>query len=190
MFEATQDAIRKLLEQPDRLEWSLQGFGMLRAYLGSDKRTRLHIWDDRYAVDNVSTIHDHPWDFESLVLSGSIQNRIIGAMLGDPSHHVQRIVCGPGGCALHRERDMRVGTLSQRVYKPGQEYGQAADWLHESIPSRGAVTIVSRTFKEQTEQARVCFPIGTDWVSAEPRPATGDEVASIVGHALNAWGKP
>lgn len=189
MFGATQDAIRKLLEHADRLEWSLQGFGMLRAYLGADKRTRLHIWDDRYAVPNVSTIHDHPWHFESLVVSGQVENTIyeeqapVGA-----THHVQRIICGPGGCAMDRLPDVRLYVVSSRVYRAEQVYGQRAHWVHESKPSRGAVTLVHRKFLDQTEQAHVLFPVGAEWVSAEPRPATREEVASIVGYALSVWG--
>ncbi len=70
----TQSLALKLLEtsavRPEAFEWSLQGFGMLRLYLS--KEVRLHVWDDRYAVKNVTTIHTHPWHFRSTVLFGEL----------------------------------------------------------------------------------------------------------------------
>lgn len=181
-------ATRAILEKAEHYEWSLQGFGMLRCYLGSDRLVRLHVWDDRYAVSNVSTIHDHPWDFRSVIVSGEIRDRVFHPIQGRPAtHHVQKIVCGPGGCALERESDVALGVRLDQTFRVGQEYSRAWHYLHESLPSRGAVSIIHRSFREQTEQARVLFPVGTEWVSAEPRAATRAEVADIVGHALSVW---
>lgn len=189
MSTTTRDAVRSILEHADQFSWSLQGFGMLRCYLGTDKATRLHVWDDRYTVPNVSVIHDHPWDFESMIISGRVRNiRYAEHLAGlTPTHHVQRIVCGQGGCALERLDNVRLTVRSDRTLVAGDEYTQHADELHESQPSRGAVTLIHRRFRADTERARVLFPVGTEWVSAEPRAATAQEVSDICGYALSVW---
>jgi len=191
MIAAMQDAAYSILRKAESYEWSLQGFGMLRCYLGASRRVRLHVWDDRYAVPNVSLIHDHPWAFESTILSGTVRNvRFYEHSSGRPTHHAQVILCGPGGCALERLADVRLSVRDDCTYRAPDDYGQDATWLHASYPSRGAVTVIERHFgRGDTERARVLFPVGTSWVSAEPRLATPGEVADICGHALAVWGK-
>lgn len=42
-FDHLQLAVRNILEKPLAFDWSVQGLGMMRVYLDSSKRTRLHI---------------------------------------------------------------------------------------------------------------------------------------------------
>jgi len=177
--------IRLILSMSHNFDWSIQGFGMLRAYLSKERR--LHIWHSSGKVDNVSTIHDHPWDFTSYVVAGSITDRVYTmAEIGLPSHHKQRIRCGPGGCALDQRYDVLLELQSERTYGPGESYARKSWELHETLPEDGTVTLVTRQFKEDTEHAWVCFPLGTEWVSAEPRKATGAEEDRFVKAALAA----
>ena len=163
-------------------EWSLQGLGMLRLYLS--KSVRLHLWDPGMAAPHVSVIHDHPWDFESHVIAGEITDRIWRTE--NPTEHMrpnylrQSIVCGPGGHAFGEPEPVLLRVHTQRTFAAGVLYHGRATELHDSRPAPGTVTLIARTFRENTEHARVCFPIGTSWVSAEPRPATGDEVLHFV----------
>lgn len=201
--------VRRVLENP-KLEWSYQGFGMLRHYLS--KAVRLHIWDPTRAVPHVSVIHDHPWDFESLVVCGSIENTLYWRILsaeecrdpenwegrslksglasaasfanGPASHLLEKIVCGPSGHALGCALPVRLTKYSSVRYRAGESYAEQREWLHESRPEPGTVTIVTRKFYQDTEHARVCYPLGTEWVSAEPRPATEEEVAHFTALAL------
>lgn len=64
--------VKSILENPtpQTRNWSLQGFGFLRSYLSSE--LRLHVWDSRYRVKNVSGIHTHPWDFDSYIVAGEL----------------------------------------------------------------------------------------------------------------------
>jgi len=183
-MNTTQLIVRKLLEKASWLEWSVQGLGMLRTYLS--RETRLHVWHSAFKVPNVSTIHDHPWDFESRVIVGRITNRVYGRDLSlDPSHTLARIKCGEGGGLIPgSEESLGLRLVSEETYTPGEMYDEIADVLHESVPEDGTVTIVTRRFRRDTEHARVCYPIGTSWVSAEPRPATADEIATGVKAAL------
>jgi hypothetical protein len=181
-----------VLEHPERREWSLQGFGMLRTYLSPD--LRLHVWDPDFRVESVSDIHDHPWHFESLVLSGSIENRrylLVKASATRPASHNQgRILCGPKP-SEHGAKDVKPVLLEQwceGVFRPGDVYRMQADELHASFPSPGAVTLIQRTkANKDPDRAFVYWPIGGEWVSAEPRPATLAEVRRITRHALDCW---
>lgn len=114
--------VRSVLENWANHRWSLQGFGMLRAYL-SDRKLRLHVWNSKFAVPDVTTIHDHPWNFESLVVAGKITNtryRTYPCLTAEEDIERQklrspfvkaRIVCGTGGVndvAAMKARGARV----------------------------------------------------------------------------------
>jgi hypothetical protein len=178
--------VANVLENADRVKWSLQGLGMLRTYLS--KAVRLHIWDDRFAVHNVSTLHNHPWSFESLVVCGAIRNRIYRSfdhLLTKTTHHEQKIQCGTDGKLIDAtKRDVHLELQNDYTVTAGWSYRQPHDAIHDTIAARGTVTIVHRRFHADTEHARVYFPLGTDWVAGIPRPATPAEVATIVEGAL------
>jgi hypothetical protein len=200
--------VKGILENADRFDWSIQGFGMLRMYLS--KEVRLHIWNPAFVVPNVSTIHDHPWDFESEVICGTIWNQRYtvfrrgedGRMRHDPLSPLQesydpmedtdlcvQIRCGTGGgidkaCNAGKPEPRTLTPWRLQTYGAGTSYDQMAADVHETRAQGGTVTIVTRKFKEDTEHARVFFPRGTEWVSAEPRRATPSERASFVLPAL------
>jgi len=184
-----------------RYEWTLQGFGMLRAYLFG-RELRLHVWDSRFAVPGVTTIHDHPWHFESAVVSGSLTNTVYKV---HPCTYVETftlplaairqtyveatIVCGPGGRndpveMKARGRRVWLASPESSVVAAGKMYRQRSDEVHCTTYEDGTVTLVRREFLQDMEHARVFFKEADGWVSAEPRAATPDEVDAIVGRAL------
>ncbi len=184
----TKALVKTIFSHANDYEWSLQGFGMLRLYL--NKEVRLHIWDDRYRVTNVSDIHNHPWDFESEVVVGVIKNRryeVKPIPMG--LYSGARILCGPGGGLQKSESDKLDFDLNYRdyLYEAGQQYTQTKNEVHRSIADNGTVTIVKRVFWEDTEHAMVYWPRGEQWVSAEPRKATATEVSNIVSASLKWW---
>lgn len=171
-----------------RADWTLQGLGMLRLYLSPT--VRLHVWDSAEAYPGASKLHDHPWDFTSHIILGRLVNvRYERRPLrgGRPTHHMQTIVCGEGGCSLGDVTDVEMREESRFVYEAGQSYSQISTIVHESIPEDGTVTIIERVMHEDTEHARVFSDYGTEWVSAEPRPATPDEVKRMTRKALARW---
>lgn len=184
--------VKKILEKPSGHDWSLQGFGMLRLYLSDE--VRLHVWDSRYAVDDVSTVHTHPWDFRSLVVAGEIINRRFDEYETPGSEfrsldgfRRQTIKCGEGGGLVGTPEDVWLRGGTPEVYLEGESYVQAAHEIHASLPRDGTVTIVTREFKEDTEHAYVYFE--GEWVSAEPRRATLGEVITICRRSLERWFK-
>jgi hypothetical protein len=156
--------------------WSLQGFGMLRLYL--TKEIRLHVWDSTYQVPNVSLLHDHPWDFTSVVIAGHMENRLYSQGHGTPFQYAT-ILCGPGAGQKTEPQSILLYEYRSEQLDPGCIYHQAAEDIHASFPAPGTVTVVERFFKPDAEHARVFWPMGEQWVSAEPRPATNQEVMSI-----------
>ena len=94
-FDVIRLLVADILEFPERHDWTLQGFGMLRAYLSSE--IRLHVWSAAHRVEGVSDIHNHPWDFESMVVCGNMENTLYRVAPGHLQHHLQgKILCGAG----------------------------------------------------------------------------------------------
>lgn len=189
-FRIMRELVKSILENPLDCgrEWSLQGFGMLRLYLSPT--LRLHVWSQEHVVQNVSTIHDHPWDFSSFVLSGRVDNRRLQEVPhGKPTHFKRTIKCGPGGHAMPDETKVCLVADPLEIVRAGEAYGQLAAELHCSQPSHGAVSIIERLRPagRDPDLATVCYPLGTEWVSAEPRPATRAEVFEITDAALSRW---
>lgn len=202
VFGKIRSMVKAVLENPHRYDWSLQGFGMLRTYLS--KEVRLHIWDHGYRVKDVTDVHDHPWHFNSLIISGSLINTRYIVHPGGPSDEQvsalrirtpfikSTIVCGVGGgnhIATVKERGERVWIEPKEpeTYEVGQIYRQEAHEVHHSSFSTGAVSLVTREFLPDTEHAHVFFRADTEWVSAEPRDAKPVEIEAICRTALKNW---
>jgi len=180
------ETVRRILMAPLAFDtWTLQGFGMFRLYLS--KSMRLHVWDDRFRTESVSTIHSHPWHFRSTVISGRMTDvlyEVSNFGFKTPTHSRQKIVCGPGGCAVGESESVLVEKLQEVTFVEGDSYSLTADAFHESKPESGTVTIIEREFREDTEHAYVCFPHGEKWVSAEPRKAIPKEIEAMAERAL------
>lgn len=181
--------VKAILEHPHDHEWTLQGFGMLRTYLAPE--VRLHIWDDRYKVRNVSVIHDHPWDFDSYIVAGTVFQRrysihTVQGIWTEP-YMMQTIACGVGGGPCGSPEEIYLSPAKLETYNEGESYTQKAAEIHNSLPMRGTVTIIERRFQEDTEHAHVFWPVGYEWVSAEPKAATKREINDITKLSLEIW---
>lgn len=186
----TKALVRHLLEHPDSIEWTLQGFGMLRCYL--EPEVRLHVWDDRYKAPGVSELHTHPWNFHSLVVAGEVHNHRFVESDGsrEGTHQAiprkrQTIRCGEGGGLVGDPVDVILSEEPTETYCEGEGYTQLAEEIHRSVPANGTVTIIEREFKPDTEHAYVYFQ--GEWGTAEPRLATPEEIEAILGNALETW---
>lgn len=190
----TKALVGQILMKWSYYEWSLQGFGMLRTYLDADETIRLHVWDERYAVEGVSDMHTHPWDFVSYVVAGEVINtrfcHAADAYIENGIYEEfmeQKLRCGVGGGVVDKPIPTKMTALEPERYTEGNWYTQKAEEIHISKPASGTVTIVSRSFKEDTEHAYVYWPVGEEWVSAEPREAQPYEVLDIVEYSTGRW---
>jgi hypothetical protein len=188
--------VQKVLTD-DSSEWTVQGFGFLRTYFGppgSPKMFRLNLWDSRFTVPGVSTIHDHPWDLTSLIVAGDFTNQrydVVDERHGPrptfgATHDFATIKTGVGG-GIDRSNTSYCILVPQpkERYLPGDTYHQYASEVHETLFMDGSVTLNKRI--GDTEHARVFWPFGADWVDAMPRPATQREVFDAVSHSLKEW---
>lgn len=180
--------VKHVLQNPDRHEWTLQGFGMLRTYL--DDGWRLHVWHNEYAVPGVTTMHDHPWNFDSLVVAGVLVNQryqLIRAGHRPPTHMMRTIKPGIGLKVLEEDEPVQIRPVGEReVYLSGDRYRQLANEIHISTPFPGTVTLVHRQ-RVGDDVARTFYPCGESWVSGEPRAATAEEAQSICAFSLSQF---
>lgn len=195
--------VRQVLAHPDGQPWTLQGFGMLRCDV-MGREYRLHIWDRRFRADDVASIHDHPWDLESLVLSGAITNVLYEdhgsafELHTNPhlaTHYRNIIEPGDVGGELEAPTLTRMTELSRTTYRAGDRYSQSAAEIHDTMYVTGTVTLVRRTNRQTTakggDRANVYWPTsaGATWKDATPQEATPDKVRSICEVALAMWGE-
>lgn len=178
--------VETILKKATCYKWSLQGFGMLRLYL--NKEVRLHVWDDGFMVPGVSMIHDHPWSFYSKVVAGQICNERFERGPGLGRYKMATILCGPGGgMASSEPQSVDLRSQGYEHYREGMAYHQAASEIHQSHYLPGTVTLVSRTTQGDPDHAHVFWEARENWVSAEPRDATAEEVEKITKNALERW---
>ena len=203
-YQHLREFIRGVLRHHHFYKWTLQGFGMLRTFPFPDNQeVRLHVWSKAHQVPGVSTIHNHPWDFSSTVVSGELTNVLYGVarasktlydkltleQQGGFSHERQDLRCGEGGGLIGVPTPVRLVEVGRATYTSDwtHTYMQTAEAIHESRPQDGTVTLVARKFRENRDIARVFWPAGLAWISAEPREATPAEVEAIVENALEKW---
>lgn len=187
----TKALVKALLQSPYALKWSVQGLGMMRTYLSDE--IRLHIWDSTLKVPNASPLHTHPWHLHSTVVAGIyIQRRYTQPLeVSDRTLEFNSalIKCGAGACALEEKKKVQLEATGLEYYEEDQSYYQHSSEIHYSTPTDGTVTLVTRTFTENRDNARVFWTGDGEFVSAEPRPATLEEVKRVTEASLGRWFK-
>ena len=192
--------VKAMLQNPDGYPWTLQGFGMLRCDLAG-REYRLHVWDRRYRVDDVASIHDHPWDLESLVMAGRITNTIfrpeevVEGTSATFTHWMNVIEPGDVGGELEPPRRVRLYAANKIDYRRTEVYAQTKDQIHDTEYVTGTVTLVRRTNRDSQgaggDRAKVFWrnDAGMEWKGATPQEATPEKVKRICDVALAMWGE-
>lgn len=186
-FENMRALAKLILKTPFAFDWTLQGLGMLRLYIEPD--LRLHVWDQRFAFPGATPIHDHlQWGLTSTVLSGELRNQRYNhsSYYGAP-YKAMKIKAGIGCEKLETPSVVFLRKQESELYRVGESYGQHPGEIHETIPRNGTVTIMRKTPTADPEAATVFWPADSEWGSAEPRPATSDEISIMTNYALEVW---
>ena len=175
--------INKVLDNPQKYTWTIQGFGFIRCYPFNDgDRTRLNVWDSALTYPDVTLIHDHPWDFTSEILYGRIMNRRYDMTDSEPAtHEWQYIITGiEASVATTKRQQTRLIPWELETYGPGDKYSQRKREIHKSTFDDGTVTVNDRTNRDEPSMARVFWPWGQEWGNAKPRAATMAEVEAAI----------
>lgn len=187
LLNPSQAFVQQILKNAlDYAPWSVHGFGFLRLHLPDNMR--LHIWDRRLAYPHVSTIHDHlQWAFSSEVISGVVYNhRYREDRCGRP-YRGAKIKAGYGTRFVDTPHTVYLEEQPVDSIYVGQIYRQKPDEIHRTTAIDGTVTLIRKTPTSEQDHARVFWPDRQDWVSAEPRAATSDEICDVTSLALLAF---
>lgn len=184
-----------LLSPPPLRHWTTQGLGMLRLYLDLDRVFRLHIWHPELAVVGATRVHSHPWSFSSTVYTGELQETIWSPNPKSQSQpkqfNQQCLTCGVGGGLVGAAAPAITMYPTVRRHGPGDMYYLVGSAYHETDFAVGTTTVVRRELASSAnpDRAEVLLPVGEAFGSAEPRPATQEEVDMCVAAALRSWAR-
>lgn len=195
----TKDLVKRILEYPDDRHWEVQGFGMLRTYLGEKEEDadRLQIWDPRLQVWGNNAIHDHPWDFTSTIIAGTLYNErfitmhrgvdaAIYAHLPMARYRMVEIKPGIGGGVMGEEQEAILGRFPVEVYQCGDQYSQKGAEFHVTRYEPSTITLLVRQ-NRTNDIAHSLWRGDVEWCFYEPRPATHKERDAVIGRALDRW---
>lgn len=181
--------VENILRHWQEHEWSVQGFGMIRTYLDSDKQFRLNVWTSKLAIPGSNHPHDHPWHFTSYIVAGRFYNtryqRIETGKVNE-LYDAQVIRTGEGGgpegAPVQQIFLRKYGT---EHYFAGDHYRQKAKEIHTSGYDDGTVTINNRTRLADGDHALVAWQ--GKFINADPRSATDQEVRQTIEYSLATW---
>lgn len=181
--------VLSILKQWPSYQWTKQGFGFIRTKI--ENVGRIHVWDSSLRTHYVSDIHNHPWPLHSTIISGELINqRYSGSSNTErfiPNYKGQKIATGEGGGLIGEPVDVMLSPDRPDVYGPGESYKQRPEDIHRTIAKDGTVTLIERPQGPPLEEADVFWPIGTNWVSAEPEEVPAWIVQRVIQHALARW---
>jgi hypothetical protein len=102
---------------------------------------RLHIWSDDGG--DVGNVHNHCWDFTSLVLSGGLhyEEFTVDDERGVPAQHFAYESAAGFDYDLRRLGNTRLVRLAFGVREPGDVYEMTSDTLHRTWGRRDRTTV-------------------------------------------------
>lgn len=173
--------VSTILHHAEDYPWRMQDIGLLGLRLDDHREYRLHVWDPtRTGLEDDPAIHDHPYDFTSWIVAGEMANvRYDEDPGGAPFTRFRYELDDEGSRTIDTVR--LTGTAT--TFAAGSSYRQEAHELHESRQLPGTVSIIRCTFRDVTRLS-VCRR-SSEWISGQSRPATRDEIKSIIAKALD-----
>lgn len=182
----TKRLVHDILENWHRHDWTIQCFGMLRCYFGDE--VRLQIWHHDFQIPGSNSIHDHPWDFTSLIVAGTLYNQRFAPHDRYAKRYMQAVIQpGSQGEVLSEPAEIWLRPLVKEIYHEGQTYKQTATELHRTDYEDGTVTLIHRNRTATNDTARSIWEPDTDWQIVQVRDATLEEVKFFCEAALEKW---
>lgn len=193
--------VRAILAHPGGFDWKINGLGFIRCDLDGDDYC-LNVWDRRLCTIDRAVIHTHPWDLESLVLSGAVRNRQFH--VGDNSLHIHTNphLATHYGVHIHtRPWDLddaiadqkpalyELGKRETAVWSTDEGYRLARGEAHATDYLAGTVTLVRRTNRDPSRRVGIWWPKDDGDVWNDPSTQTLDEdgIWNTCQLALATW---
>ena len=174
--------IRRILEDPERHPWTIQGTGLLALRLDGRREYRLHVWHPAYGVAD-PPVHDHPYDFVSQVIVGEVTNTLYEESSSGVEY--RRVRYSPPDETPRCTDTVRLAARPA-VLKEGQIYSQLAHELHDSRQLPGTVTVIRCGFKD-VPSLTVCLSDNGTWVTGKSRRPEPEDVKIITACALERF---
>lgn len=185
--------VRAILQQPFEggRVWRAHGIGMLRTYLDEARLVRLNLWHHMLVNPGISTMHTHPWNLRSEVVTGKLTNiRWERVRAGDPGAQPwveDRIPCGmvadPEFALKGEARTVYLRPCQPEFIMPGHTYSQKPDEIHTTQFLDGTATVMHRDVADGVTEASVFWPLGEQWGDAS-RGVTADEILRVCEASL------
>jgi hypothetical protein len=170
-----QAAIYTILLNPKAYKWDYQGFGFIRCYLHDNDEWRLHIWDNKKAIPQISDIHTHPWDFKSTIIFGTLYNYIYKEVKSTGDKFTKQLM-QPGKNARLLSDKIEVNLLSKIIqYNVLDTYSQKKEIIHKTNAISGTVTLIRRFDRSRQDRTFVYYKTA-EWIAGTPRIATESEI--------------
>lgn len=192
------EEVAEILAHWDQFKWEVQGFGMMRTYdLDGDGEPRLQVWDQRLAVWGNGAIHDHPWNFTSRIIAGTLFNQRFDRstrVRADGMHYglYKELMITPGkdgGAQDEEPQEIYLTPEPVEMYSAGEEYKMGWQELHITRYAQGTVTMIERERTRGHDTASSIWPADNDvpWKFFRPRPAKFEECCVVLGDCLKTW---
>ena len=129
--------------------------------ISSFEELRLHVWVNTYEKhDNNLQIHDHSFDFESIVINGAINNKKYKVLKIENSegyiydvkfrNEKSRLINNIDNCSINQTKSDNI--------KSGEFYFMRSDEFHESINTKDLTITLLKIIKSGNKIARVFSP--------------------------------
>jgi hypothetical protein len=180
MSEALSKAlVFTILRHAEDFPWRMQDIGLMSLRLDDHRERRLHLWDPGHLVGD-PPIHDHPYDFTSMIIAGELTNtRYVEDSAGEEYVRFRYSVPAED----ERRLDAVKLAAAPETLTEGDEYYQLAHELHASGQEPGTVTAIRCSWREPRELT-VCLRDESAWRSGNAREARREEIKAFTAKAL------
>lgn len=167
---------------------SIRYFGLGFIQVDMTNGTRLHFYHegiDATALED--EVHDHKYDFESIVLAGSLQNTIYQFEENhDSGTHMSRDCCQVDGAVDGPTNKGNLIELYSAIYSKGTKYRMQKNTLHK-VSSKFAITELHRDLHSDKQAAKVYTPVEMldDVTCAYASYMTDDEAKEWIARCLD-----
>ena len=170
----------------DKLRYQAQMihyFGLGFIQIKMNEQHRLHVYiPDLPSIVSSESVHNHRYDFSSIVLAGVLFQDIFAVVSGE-THILEDDACTEGMKSNKPPEPCAVSLLSSQNFVAGSRYYIHKDVYHTVDTTTNAITLLSRG--EKTKQfAQVVTPVDAPKVCPFSKKIPEEELWERVAEAL------